>query len=292
MRLVRPLLVLLVLPVVPLTAHAAPAPELAGTTVLTAARSGYVDVELVRDARLSPRYRDNPDVSLKGQGRLVGAWLEGIGTSGQLEVMRLPAFMGGRTRTSGTTEPAPDCSSASPLPGSCTEPTPKAIVLPKGRYRLTVLTDGHPISLTLHLHGLAGRSTVRPAHALQSAQRPLPLRETVGDRFVTYGATGPVTGRVRAWVAATATTSGTQVDGWSLCERHDAAQDTPYAYSPACPGGTSGGYDLAIREGRYGVFGAWVGGVESSPNVGLGGSFTNDEGIRLGPTLGVWLQVP
>ena len=294
MRLVRPLLVLLLLPVVPLTARAAaPAPELAGSTVVTAVRSGYVDVELSRDVRLSPRYRDNPDVSLTGQGRLVGAWLEALEAGDRLEVMRLPSFMGGRIRTSGSTEPAPECSSNPLLPESCTTPTPKAIVLHRGRYRLTMLTDGHPLTLRLHLSGLGRSSTrLRPAHVLRSAQLPLPLRETVGDRVVTYGATGPVTGRVRAWVAATATTSGTQVDGWSLCERHDAAQEAPFAYSPACPGGTSGGYDLAIREGRYGVFGAWVGGVESAPNVGLGGSFTNDAGVRLGPTLGVWLQAP
>jgi hypothetical protein len=295
MRLVRPFLVLLLLPVVPLTAGASvQPPELAGSTVVTAARSGYVDVGLSRDVRLSPRYRDNPDVSVTGQGRLVGLWLEALDPTGdQLEVMRVPSFLGGRTRTSGTTEPAPQCSSDPlGLPSSCSTPTPKAIVLHRGRYRLTVLTDGHPLTLRLHLSGLGGSARLRPVHALRSAELPLPLRETVGDRVVTYGATGPVAGRVRAWVAATATTSGTQVDGWSLCERHDAAQDTPFAYSPACPGGTSGGYDLAVRDGRYGVFGAWVGGVESAPNGGLGGSFTNDAGVRLGPTLGVWLQVP
>jgi hypothetical protein len=294
MRLVRPAVVLLLLPLAAVPAHAGPsAPSLAGTTVVTATRSGYVDVVLTRDARLSPLYRDNPDVSVRGQGRLVGAWLEAVGDgSDALEVMRLPAFMGGRTRTSGTTEPAAQCDD-NPLLGSCTTPKPTAIVLHRGHYRLTVLTDGKAVTLQLRLHGLgSGTTRVRPAHPLRSAQQPLPVRETAGDQFVTYGATGPVAGRVRSWVAAVATTTGTQVDGWSLCERHDAAQEAPFAYSPACPGGTSGGYDLAIRDGRYGVFGAWVGGVEGSAPVGLGGSFTNDQGVKLGPTLGVWLQQP
>jgi hypothetical protein len=273
MRLVRPLLVVLLLPLLPLPAGASTG--LGGTTVVTAARSGYVEVELTRDARLSSKLRDNPDVAVRGQGRLVGAWLEGIDTDGHLEVLRVPAFLGGRTRTTGTMPEKPD-----------------AIVLHKGRYRLTVLTDGHPLSVTLHLHGLAGRSSVRPVHALRSAQQPLPLRETVGDRFVTYGATGPLAGRVRAWVAASATTTSTQVDYWSVCERHDPGQEAPFAYSPACPGGTSGGYDMSIRDGRYGVFGAWVGGVDGTDPVGLGGSFGNDGGVRLGPTLGVWLQQP
>lgn len=296
MRLVRPALALLLLPLVAMPAHAGPTTSsVAATTVITATKSGYVDLVLPRDARLSPKYRDNPDVSLTGKGRLVGAWLERSdpgAASDSLEVLRLPAFMGGRMRTSGTTEPTPDCSSNGLL-DSCTSPKPTAIVLHRGHYRLTVLTDGQPLRLVLRLHGLGrGTARVQPAHPLRSAQQPLPVRETVGDRLVTYGATGPLSGRVRSWVAAVATTTGTQVDGWSLCERHDAAQEAPFAYSPACPGGTSGGYDLAVREGHYGVFGAWVGGVEGSEPAGVGGSFTNDEGVKMGPTLGVWLQQP
>jgi hypothetical protein len=205
--------------------------------------------------------------------------------------MRMPAFLGARTHTVGTTEPAPDCSPGASVGSSCTSPKPTAIVLHRGRYRLTVLTDGHPVRFVLRLHGLSGSARLRPGQVLASAEQPLPVRETVGDRMITYGATGPLRGTVWSWVAATATTSGTQLDGWTLCERHDAAETAPYAYSPACPGGTSGGYDLAVREGTYGVYGAWVSTGADQP-VGLGGSFTNDGGVRLGKTLGVWLAVP
>jgi hypothetical protein len=270
-------------------------PSLAATTVLTATRSGYVDVLVPADARLSPQRLRNPDVSFTGSGRMLGAWLvpadPARALDDSLEVIRRPAFLGGRTATSGSTEPRPQCSGG-PL-GSCTSPEPKAIVLHKGLYRLTVLTDGHPVRLVLHLHGLAPTTTrARPAHALASAELALPTRETVGDRSVTYGATGPFGGRVLTFVAATATTSGTQLDGWSLCERRDRGTTAPFAYSPACPGGTQGGYDIAVREGTYGVFGAWSGGLDDSAPAGLGGSFTNDAGVALGQTLGVWLRVP
>lgn len=269
-------------------------PELAATTVLTTTGSGYVDVLVPEHARLSPRYDANPDVTFSGTGRLLGVWLEPL-DDGQdrLEAVRLPAFLGGRTQTSGSTEPAPVCSS-DPLGGqSCTTPTPTAILLHEGRYRLTVLSDGHPVTVTLRLRGLdPGTAELRPAHALASAQQPLPARESLGDKTVTYGGQGPLAGSLRTFVAATAKAPGSQLDGASTCERRDDAATPPYAFLPSCPGGLQSSYRFVVAGGQYGVFGMWFGGAASdTARSSLGGSFTNDAGVALGQTLGVWLRV-
>jgi hypothetical protein len=272
-------------------------PALTSGTVVTAASSGFVDVELTRDARLSPRSTGNPDVALSGTGRLVGLWLEPLDTDASpgdtLEALRLPGFLGAVTRTTGTTEPAPVCKDDLTGGQSCTTPTPTAILLHAGRYRLTVLTDGHPVSVALRLHGLPARTTsLRPAHSLVSAELPLPARETVGDRHVTYGGQGPLAGSLRTFVVASAKPGGSARAGWSVCDRRDPATAAPFAYSTACPGSTSGGYALSVHQGSYGVFGAWVGGgVDDATPVSLGGSFTNDGGVVLGQALGVWLRM-
>jgi hypothetical protein len=92
-------------------------------------------------------------------------------------------------------------------------------------------------------------------------------------------------------VAASATTTSGQLDGWTVCERHDPGQAAPFAYSPACVGDTAGSYDIALHEGSYGVYGGW-GRTEATQPVGLGGSFFADSGVHLGKTLGVWLADP
>ena len=132
MRLVRPLVAVALvasgLGALPAQARSA---GLTATTVVTATSSGYVDVQLPRDARLSPRYLRNPDISFAGTGRLLGLWLRPLDTSSQdnLEVLRLPAFVGGGTRTSGSTVPAPTCDQL----GGCTAAATTASLLPTGR---------------------------------------------------------------------------------------------------------------------------------------------------------------
>ena len=294
MRLVRPLVAVALL-VSGLGALPAQAGNvgLTATTVVTARTSGYVDVQLPRDVRLSPRYLRNSDVAFTGTGRLLGLWLRPLDTSSQdsLEVLRPPAFLGGGTRTLGSTEPAPTCGGE--IGQSCTSPTPTAILLHAGTYRMTVLTDGNPVRISLSLHGLpAGRTALRPAYRLASAQLPLPARESLGDKTITYGATGPLSGSLLTFVAAAAKGAGSELDGWSVCQRRDASGTPPYGFSPACPGNTSGGYSLKAHQGSYGVFGVWVStGADNTTPVALGGSFTNDGGVVLQHALGVWLRM-
>jgi hypothetical protein len=230
---------------------------------------------------------------MTGSGRLLGLWLKPLDITKEdaLEVMRLPAFLGGATQTSGSTEPAPVCTSD--LTGYyCSNPKPKNVLLHAGRYRLTLLTDGKPVRVTLRLHGLTGIVGITPAHALASAQMPLPALDTVGSDVVTYGATGPLGGNVQLFVAATAKGTGTDVTGESVCAREDASDPPPFAYTSACPGGTSGSYWYKVRGSTVCVFGGWVSVGGGSDAIGLGGSFTNDKGVKLGQTLGVWLRQP
>jgi hypothetical protein len=297
----RPLAVLALLASVvvalPAGAGTAGSPALTATTVLSSTRSGYVDVELPVDARLSPRFGGNPDVGFNGPGRMLGVWLRPLDptSNDSLEALRLPRFLGAATQTTGgTVEPAPRCDYSETGGATCTTPTPKAIVLHRGRYRLSVLTDGQPVTVTLRLRGpAAGTTRLRAAHGLGSAQMPLPARESLGSTMVTYGATGPLGGPLLTFVMATAKATGTQVDGASVCERRDPADAPPFGYGPVCPGGASGGYQYRVGQHSIGVFGAFVTtDATAADGVGLGGSFTNDQGVTLGQTLGVWLRQP
>jgi hypothetical protein len=75
MRRLRPVLavaaVLAATAAVPAGARVATPVELTSTTVVSTARSGYVDVVLPSDARLSPKATGNPDVHITGGGRFL-----------------------------------------------------------------------------------------------------------------------------------------------------------------------------------------------------------------------------
>lgn len=310
MRPIRALLVssllLATIVSVPAQARVATPIELTATTIVTAERSGYVDVVVPVDARVSPAVERNPDVDISGKGRFVGFWLERSAANGAsfagLSSTRLPAFLGGAQRTYGSYSPALACKGipdAYPITYDCTkQPPPQAIVLREGRYRLTVLADTSPLRITLTLHGLDPRTTtITPRHALASTQQPLPARDGIGDRLVTFGATAPIQGKVMAWVAAAAKGSGSPVLAErSVCVRADQGAPPPLAFGPHCPNGIGGGYSYQVNLAgqTYGGMGGFVT-ASSEPNtsdVGVGGSFGDSGGVTLGQTLGVWLQVP
>ena len=308
MRLLRPIVAAGLLLAggfaLPAQAHVSAVPSATSTTVVTAAQTGYLDLQLSDDVRLSPSYGANPDVALSGQGRFVGAWLvrgQDLNTFSDdfVQALRLPDFLGGERRTQGSAYPAPSCTSAMPLGlnPSCAYPDPQGILLHEGNYRLYVLTDGSPITVTLHLHGLvAGTTELRTAHALPSAERVLPQLDGVGTSLITFGAVAPLSGSVATWTMATA--KGSDTPTWreaSTCERQDTDAAPRLAYGPHCPNGRGGGYQYTVSAGGQNVGG--VGGFVSSggddtPPVGLGGSFGDTGGVTLLRTLGVWMQLP
>lgn len=286
---------------VPASARVPHLTELTATTVVTASSSGWVDVVVPVDARLSASYEGNRDVAVEGTGRFVGLWLlrDGQAYDGDgLTVLRLPAFLGGRVSTSGSYAPAQTCKGtpeALPLSYDCTGgPAPTSIVLHEGRYRLLVLADGHPLRFTLRLHGLdAGTTEVSPTKAVRSQEKALPARDGVGSQLVTFGATAPFGTSTSAWVMATAKgTTDPTFSGHSSCARQDDGTPPPLAYGPHCPNGLAGGYreDVRVAGQQYGFLGAFVSTGDSTAPLGLGGSVNDSGGVTLGDTLGVWLD--
>jgi hypothetical protein len=306
MRLLRPLLaaavVLAAAAALPAQAHITPLPEATSTTIVTAAHSGYLDLVLPDDVRMSPRDTANPDVSIVGEGRVVGLWLsrgtEFYGSfDDYVEAVRYPAFLHRAATTYGSLTPRQECQQGllGVVPAPCNAPKATAILLHEGRYRLTVLTDGHPLTLTLHLHGLeAGTTTLSPTHRLASAEQRLPARDGVGDTMVTYGATQPFAGPAAELTLATATRSpGATVSGASTCSRRDTGAPPPLAYGPHCPNGTGSSSTTFINAGTR-TEQIITGSVSTADggDLGLGGAFTNTDGVTLGQTLGVWLAIP
>lgn len=308
MRHLRPLLaataLLAAAAAVPAQARVQRPVELTSTTVVTTSHSGYVDVVLPEDVRLSARVDHNPDVALSGSGRFVGVWLE-RGTSyydsvDGLTSYRLPSFEGAAQQTYGSYTPTGECTGvpeAMPVHYDCTHlPAPQAIVLHEGAYRLTVLADNAPLTITLTLHGLDdGTTRLGLAHGLTSVEKALPQRDGLQDKVITFGATSPIRGSIASWVMATAKgASGATMDGESVCARRDAAAPPPLAYGPHCPQGEGGSYYYQVHAAgqSYGFLGGFVTAGGPDGDLGLGGSFGNSDGVTLGQTLGVWLQLP
>lgn len=280
--------------------------ELTETTSIVTSTSGWVDVVLPEDVVMSPKHEGNPDVTISGRGRYLGIELYRLGgdiwsSASSLTSYRLPAFQGGTTLTYGSGAPDPECEDelvpGDPLPEDCTYGEQTQIELLQGRYRLWVVADGAPVTITLRLEGLdAGDTRLRPVHRLRSLQQPLPAREAQGDEVVTYGADG-LDGHPWGKVFATAAVTGKGVvDAVSVCGRQDSDGTPPFAYGYRCPGGTSGNDELTVRAAGQ-EHQTWSGyvtsgyGDEDAP-LGLGGSFTSTDGAVLGETLGVWMDPP
>ena len=288
----------------PAQAHLAPVPSATSTTVVTAAKTGYLDLQLADDVKLSLDNEANPDVVLAGRGRFIGAWLvrgQELFTFGNdfVETVRLPDFLGRQRWTQGSTYPNQQCvATALPaLPPTCSSQAPQGISLHEGNYRLFVLTDGSPVTVTLHLHGLAaGTTSLRTTQALTSTERVLPQRDGAGTSLVTFGAVGPLQGKVATWTMASAKGADTPTGQEnSLCQRADTGAAPPLAYGPHCPNGSSGDYQYSISaagRGGGGMGGFVTAGDPGTGPIGLGGSFGNTGGVKLLQTLGVWMQLP
>jgi hypothetical protein len=144
--------------VLPLLASAAQgdhekAPTLGSVTRVQADRSGVSELVLHEQAVVDTTKPGS--VTIKGAGRLVGMWLQQQDGPGLLVGYRLPAFAGGKQVTFGS---AADCNAPSDdglslVPSCGSGPT----VLPPGRYTLTVLADGAPLTVTVRAKGVLSR---------------------------------------------------------------------------------------------------------------------------------------
>lgn len=292
--------------VAPAQARVARPVELTATTVVTATSSGWVDVVVPVDATLSPRTTRNPDVTVSGPGRFVGLWLtrldeQYVGYPDQVSVTRQPGFLGGLVETFGSTTPVAQCTpvpnATVPVTQDCTNPTPRAILLHEGRYRLRVLADGGRVTFTLRLHGLdRGTTELVPSRRLRSAQQDLVVRESAGSDLVTFGGSVASFPASEALVFAKVTSGGPgTVDLVSVCSRPDDGA-TPMAFGPTCAGGDGGGYRAAVTVAGtpYAHYGGFSGNLlwTTGPRMSLGGSFAGDTGRVYVAGLGVWLEQP
>jgi hypothetical protein len=293
-------------PALPASAHLPSPASLGAVTTVVASHSGTASVALYDDVTLSVASTRNPDTSISGKGRFVGLWLtREDGTGDALSVYRLPTFANGITKTFGSGYPTGQCTpwpnATVPLKWDCTHlPTPKRLLLHQGYYRLTVLTDGSPLRVTLHLHGANGHRTVHPTTTMRTVEAALPQRDGVGDKMVTFGAaqSGFDTNAALMEFASVKIPANSSAWGEAACDRFDdGSTPPPLAYGPACPGGIGGGGAYYLKVGpAYREEGMWVWGSSSSnPRSGKlaqGGAFWSDQGVRLGQTLGVWIAGP
>jgi hypothetical protein len=275
-------------------------PQAAGlVTTVTVGHSGTADLVLYDDATLSPAVLHNPDVQISGSGRLVGFELSRTDGDGDfLAAVRMPSFAGGQVQVGGSTTPAVRCTpwpnATVDLSQTCTHPHTTAITLHEGYYHLVALADGAPLTITLHLHGQAQRSArVHLQSSFRSVEALLPERESMGSSTVTYGTDVAFAGATQVFdvVAATLHPKATVLAD-SLCVRSDSGAPPPYAFSPACPGGSSSGMSYRLADSQAGGGGIVFVGVPGSthdPN-GLGGSFTDSDGPTYLGGLGVWLS--
>jgi hypothetical protein len=290
-----------------LPAHAGggdPAP-LAGVTTIHADWAGTTDVVLTHRARLSPKSLDNPDVTIAGEGRYVGFTLTRSHTFDGLSAYRLPSFMGGQVQVSGRVAPTAQCApkpnETLPLTYDCTDlPKPRHFVLPAGRYHLSVITDGSPLSITLHLRGLAGTTQIRPAERLRVVQAKLPERTTAGSTAaLSFGdwRTAAVNGTFAVFATVDRAMEAATVQGRELCIRFDEVRPmAETAFQPGCSHAQEGSFAYTVNGAGtgYGIFGGSGMGTTSNEqvDVGLGGSFTDSGGVTLTHTLGVWIDQP
>jgi hypothetical protein len=288
-------------------------PVLTESTVITATQSGWLDVALYDDATLSVKREGNPDTDVTGAGRFVALTMTSReGTpyfdADMLSLYRTPSWLGSKQLTEGSTDAVGKCTDGTEvgpttLPtggGSCTYSTPKHILLREGYYRISVLTDGSPVTFTLTLHGLdEGTTTLSPNHALASVEKTLPKLDGADNKLVTFGATAHAPKAEPAYLL-TAAKGSVDPAFWeeSTCVRQDGSVPAPpLAYGPHCPNGVAGSYWYTATPaqavpywfGGMGVFsGSLLPGHEG--DYGIGGSFGDTGGVTLTNALGVWLQ--
>jgi len=286
---------------VPSSAHLVAAEPIGAVTTITATTSGTADVVLYDDATLSPRETHNPDVSISGAGRVVGFTLSRTDQSSDLlKAVRMPTFAGGLVYVDGSTTPTPPRCTASSNPlqadGCPPEPKAKAILLHEGYYHLAVLTDGKPLRITLHLHGLSrGHASVHLQAKVRTAEADLPARESIGSTTITYGADTSNAGakHVAMLVRATLHQNATLL-AQSECSRDDSDAPPPYAFSPACPGGSGDGVawesNNSVRQEFGGIGGLSVYDLLNAPldPTGIGGSFVDTDGPAYVGGIGIW----
>ena len=223
--------------------------QLAGDTTITASSSGSALVDLPDDVSMSWKATGNPDISISGPGRLVGFMLSPLGQQGysldSLLVLRIPKNGGTALKVFGLASPTdgPTCTQIGEDPsqplGGCTEyKDPGYGFYYEGRYKLTVLTDGSPVTISLRLHGLDGATTIRPTTRIATVEATMTPREALGTTVVSGGTHAMTMTKAGFYIAygQLKRASGGRYRENELCSIDGSLAETPGAYLPGSCG--------------------------------------------------------
>lgn len=218
-------------------AQASP-PALSGVTRVAARTTSATWVTIPDEVRIARRLGPNPDVSIEGGGRMAGVVL----TEPDLADRNRLFMMAGRASFCDS----PGCASDDTYQFSVANvptKTPEWIVIPPGRYLLYVFTDGAPVSVTLRLHGLSGKSKLLPGTPVDAEfHAPTPETEVVGPEKKTYwfGDSGTIDADAGMIVGAISIQARNWAQGsYGACLQREIRSPEPVAFSPVCPAGTA-----------------------------------------------------
>lgn len=191
---------------------------LGGTVTLTGRTSGYLDVRLPVAATLA---NGASGASISGGGRWAGFYLTDTRRNG----VRL---LGGRAEGSRLGP------YMMPLGGVTNA---ASFRLPAGSYRLYLLTDGAPATVTLRLGGLSGRTSVTPSRRVPfDLYTPAAIAMSPGGgNVVVAGAAGALRGPGVAFDFLRTVNSHFQASNTEFCFYTRRPPSTPLAYAPGCP---------------------------------------------------------
>lgn len=202
-------------------------PVLAGKTMLEGSETGWLRVRL-------PKAVETPDqTTISGNGRLIAAYLfeERDGSVVRDGVNFSTDRFGWCAEQA--CEPSPWASS-----GSAAR-TARNGLLPAGTYRLYLIADGAPASVTLRFRGLSGATRLRPRFEAVSALRTMPGHVPGGDVGPLYSAgdEAPFRGQGVSLLGHYFETQAAGVAAFGYCVYPKRAPgDGPAAYlPPECP---------------------------------------------------------
>lgn len=205
-----------------------PVPALARKTIVEGAETGWLRVRLPEPARLS----HDPAV-ITGDGRLVALYLM---HEEDWAVRKNGAYLAVE-RFGWCAERA-----CSPDPFASTSGgarTSRDGTLPAGTYRLFLIADGAPASVTIELRGLSGATRLRPRFEAEHELRTLEPREPVEGvgPFYSAGAEKPFDGPGISFLGHYFDPDGPGAATFGYCVyRKDAPGDPATAYlPPGCP---------------------------------------------------------
>ncbi|HVM35039.1 MAG TPA: hypothetical protein VM784_06815 [Actinomycetota bacterium] len=228
---------------------------MAGTTKLVGSATSAVDVSIPRDVTISNPAFKGSDVEISGKGRFVGFALieKGFARLNKAGLFDSSsddgvALLGGRVGGSAPTDPF--------LVSFGRHHTAVGVNarIPAGDYTLYLLADDSPVSVTIKLHGLSGKTQLRPSEKVHYALKtPAP---DLGGNGVTQIYSAGAAGKLRdnaglLFMGVSERRSANVNSLYQFCY-HDGKpqpEGVPLAYGPGCPGTNDA--EIAPLNGTY-----------------------------------------